>query len=130
MQLDKGSGLQRIQRLGAPRHRAGMPMLQEPAGVENERKVFVRQLVGRRDGVICHAPRDERAILVVDGLLVQRLRNPLGNAMGYFELLVMSLGDAVTDKIAEYIDYIRHSTSAMNTLFTMAVQGEMSHLSN
>src|SRR5205814_508237 len=44
------------------------------------------------------------------------LRNPLGNAMGYFELLVMSLGDAVTDKIAEYIDYIRHSTSAMNTL--------------
>ncbi len=44
------------------------------------------------------------------------LRNPLGNAMGYLELLISELGSTFNTAQEEYIDNIRYSTNAMKSL--------------
>src|SRR5262249_47745355 len=48
MHFDKRSRLQGIENLGPPRHRARVPMLQEPPGIQHEGEFVVGQLVGRR----------------------------------------------------------------------------------
>src|SRR5258708_783582 len=44
------------------------------------------------------------------------LRNPLGNVMGYFDLIVNNLKDPISARMQDYITAHRHSTSAMNSL--------------
>ncbi|MEP7286211.1 MAG: ATP-binding protein [Chloroflexota bacterium] len=44
------------------------------------------------------------------------LRNPLGNAMAYFEMLVSSLNEAPSEAQTEYIQYIQNSTNTIKTL--------------
>lgn len=44
------------------------------------------------------------------------LRNPLGNAMGYLELLLMAIGNSLTPDQWEYVANIRRSTNAMKAL--------------
>jgi len=44
------------------------------------------------------------------------LRNPLGNLMGYFEILVSSLGNIADVDQAEYIHYVRNAINIMKTL--------------
>jgi signal transduction histidine kinase len=44
------------------------------------------------------------------------IRNPLGNAMAYFELLMMQLGKAPTPQQKDYMDGFRSATEAMVTL--------------
>jgi signal transduction histidine kinase len=44
------------------------------------------------------------------------LRNPLGNAMGYLELLIMAIGNSLTPDQWEYVANVRRSTNAMKAL--------------
>src|SRR5258708_21604648 len=44
------------------------------------------------------------------------LRNPLGNLMGYFEILVSTLDKVITSDQTEYVAYVRNSTEIMRTL--------------
>jgi signal transduction histidine kinase len=44
------------------------------------------------------------------------LRNPLNNAMGYLELLIMALGDSLTEKQMDFVANVRRSTSVMKSL--------------
>jgi signal transduction histidine kinase len=44
------------------------------------------------------------------------LRNPLGNAMGYLELLIMAIGKSLTPEQWEYVANVRRSTNAMKAL--------------
>ena len=44
------------------------------------------------------------------------LRNPLNNTMGYLELLIMALGDSLTEKQMDYVANVRRSTGIMKAL--------------
>ncbi len=44
------------------------------------------------------------------------LRNPLGNAMGYLEMLMMGIGNVLTKEQVEYVANIKRSTNAMKSL--------------
>ncbi len=44
------------------------------------------------------------------------LRNPLGNAMGYLEMLMMAIGNSLSKEQLEYVANIKRSTNAMKSL--------------
>ncbi len=44
------------------------------------------------------------------------LRNPLNNAMGYLELLIMALGESLSEKQMDYVANVRRSTGIMKAL--------------
>ena len=48
VQVDLGARRDGVQGERPPRHRAGVPVLEQPAGVEHERVLVVRQLLGRQ----------------------------------------------------------------------------------